>query len=190
MGRICLVWDFVVPWTWIVSVHHPNEGGIGKSTPLPSRFPSTIEMSLGKSRGHRGWISQYLPRLDGARIKGIVTLWQCIVNHNLWQILIVICKMSLAPLHTANVVLWTLCASICSLYTCTGYIICTAKCMKWFTHYTCSYTIFCTLWFFMHYILHTILDYTLSFAHYACLYIIFCTLLLFIDYILYTMIDF
>ena len=29
---------------------------------------------LGKSLEHRGWISQYLPRSDGARIQGCPTL--------------------------------------------------------------------------------------------------------------------
>ena len=42
---------------------------LGNRSPLPSRFPSTLEISgLGKSFGRRGWISQYLPRLGGARI--------------------------------------------------------------------------------------------------------------------------
>ena len=35
--------------------------------PRPSRFPS----GLGKSLGRRGWISQYLPRLGGARIQSL-----------------------------------------------------------------------------------------------------------------------
>ena len=53
-----------------MSVLHQNLGGIGKS------IPSALEISLdprdfsglGKSLGRRGWISQYLPRLGGARI--------------------------------------------------------------------------------------------------------------------------
>ena len=42
---------------------------LGNPSPPPSRFPSTLEiLGLGKSFGRRGWISQYLPRLGGARI--------------------------------------------------------------------------------------------------------------------------
>ena len=39
---------------------------LGNLSPPPSRFPSGF--ALGKSFGRRGWISQYLPRLGGARI--------------------------------------------------------------------------------------------------------------------------
>ena len=31
----------------------------------PQDFPSSLRISLG----HRGWLSQYLPRFDGARIQ-------------------------------------------------------------------------------------------------------------------------
>ena len=36
--------------------------------PRPSRFPSGNLSGLRKSLGRQGWISQYLPRLGGARI--------------------------------------------------------------------------------------------------------------------------
>ena len=59
---------------------HQDEGGIGKSIPsalqisldprdFPRASPSGNLSGLGKSFGRRGWISQYLPRLGGARIQ-------------------------------------------------------------------------------------------------------------------------
>ena len=59
---------------------HQNSGGIGKSIPsalqisldprdFPRALPSGNLSGLGKSFGRRGWISQYLPRLGGARIQ-------------------------------------------------------------------------------------------------------------------------
>ena len=64
----------------IESVLHQNEGGIGKSIPdtkiisrdprdIPWASPSGNLLGLGKYLGRRGWISQYLPRFDGARIQ-------------------------------------------------------------------------------------------------------------------------
>ena len=57
-----------------VSVLHQNEGGIGKSIPKaqeisgdPRAKPEGILEGQGKSRGKRGWISQYLPRFGGIR---------------------------------------------------------------------------------------------------------------------------
>ena len=61
-----------------MSVLHQNSGVIGKSIPSvleisldPQDFarasPSGNLSGLGKSLGRRGWISQYLPRLDGGR---------------------------------------------------------------------------------------------------------------------------
>ena len=63
-----------------LSVLHQNSGGIGKSIPsalqisldprdFPRASPSGNLSGLGKSFGRRGWISQYLPRLGGARIQ-------------------------------------------------------------------------------------------------------------------------
>ena len=60
----------------IVSVLHQNEGGIGKSIPdaqeisrdprdFPRAKPEGNLEGLGKSRGRRGWISQYLPSFGG-----------------------------------------------------------------------------------------------------------------------------
>ena len=57
-----------------------TSGGIGKSVPsalnisldprdLPVASPSGNLSGPGKSLGCRGWISQYLPRLGGARIQ-------------------------------------------------------------------------------------------------------------------------
>ena len=65
-----------------MSVLHQNSGGIGKSIPsaleisldprdFPRASPSGNLSGLGKSLGRRGWISQYLPRLGGARIQYI-----------------------------------------------------------------------------------------------------------------------
>ena len=39
------------------------------SRDFPQASPSGNLLGLGKSFGHRGWISQYLPRLGGARIQ-------------------------------------------------------------------------------------------------------------------------
>ena len=61
-----------------MSVLHQNSGGIGKSIPsalkisldprdFPRASPSGNLSGLGKSLGRRGWISQFLPRLGGAR---------------------------------------------------------------------------------------------------------------------------
>ena len=61
-----------------MSVLHQNSGVIGKSIPsaleisldpqdFPRASPSGNLSGLGKSLGHQGWISQYLPRLDGGR---------------------------------------------------------------------------------------------------------------------------
>ena len=59
-----------------MAILHKNSGVLGDQPPLPSRFPSTLEISLrlrlGKSLGHRGWISQYLPCFDGARIHSLI----------------------------------------------------------------------------------------------------------------------
>ena len=63
-----------------MSVLHQDSGGIGKSIPsaleisldprdFPRASPSGNLSGLGKSLGRRGWISQYLPRLGGARIQ-------------------------------------------------------------------------------------------------------------------------
>ena len=57
-----------------MAVVHQNSGVIGKSTPLlisldPQDIPRAAPSGLGKSLGHRGWISQYLPRFDGAWIQ-------------------------------------------------------------------------------------------------------------------------
>ena len=63
-----------------MSVLHQNSGGIGKSIPsalqisldprdFPRASPSGNLSGLGKSFGRQGWISQYLPRLGGARIQ-------------------------------------------------------------------------------------------------------------------------
>ena len=55
-------------------VLHQNSGGIGNlgnPSPLPSRFPSILSV-LGKSLGHGGWISQYLPRFGGTRIQSLI----------------------------------------------------------------------------------------------------------------------
>ena len=65
---------------FIVSVLHQDEGGIGKSIPdarkisrdprdFPRAKPEGNLEGRGKSGGQRGWISQYLPRLGGARIQ-------------------------------------------------------------------------------------------------------------------------
>ena len=67
-----------------LSVLHQNSGGIGKSIPsalqisldprdFPRASPSGNLSGLGKSFGRRGWISQYLPRLGGARIQSITS---------------------------------------------------------------------------------------------------------------------
>ena len=61
-----------------MSVLHQNSGVIGKSIPsaleisldpqdFPRASPSGNLSGLGKSLGHQGWISQYLPCLDGGR---------------------------------------------------------------------------------------------------------------------------
>ena len=66
----------------IESVLHQDEGGIGKSIPsalqisldprdFPWASPSGNLSGLGKSFGRQGWISQYLPRLSGARIQSL-----------------------------------------------------------------------------------------------------------------------
>ena len=63
-----------------MSVLHQNSGGIGKSIPsaleisldpwdFPRASPSGNLSGLGKPLWHRWWISQYLPRFDGARIQ-------------------------------------------------------------------------------------------------------------------------
>ena len=56
-----------------MAILHQNSGVLGDQPPLPSSFSSTLEISLrlrlGKYLGHRGWISQYLPRFDGAWIQ-------------------------------------------------------------------------------------------------------------------------
>ena len=72
-----------------MAILHQNSGELGDQPPLPSRFPSTLEISLrlrlGKSLGHRGWISQYLPRFDGARIQSFSTVNPpnlcCVLDH-------------------------------------------------------------------------------------------------------------
>ena len=64
--------------SWIVSVLHQDEGGIGKSIPdarkisrdprdFPRAKPEGNLEGRGKSGGQRGWISQYLPSFGGAR---------------------------------------------------------------------------------------------------------------------------
>ena len=69
-----------------MSVLHQNSGGIGKSIPsalkisldprdFPRASPSGNLSGLGKSLGRRGWISQYLPRFDGARIQSCILLY-------------------------------------------------------------------------------------------------------------------
>ena len=91
-----------------LSVLHQNSGGIGKSIPsalqisldprdFPRASPSGNLSGLGKSFGHRGWISQYLPRLGGARIQSApwrlrsrhVQHWGrgYLCNSQLWHIL-------------------------------------------------------------------------------------------------------
>ena len=61
-----------------VSVLHQNEGGIGKSIPdaqeisrdprdFPRAKPEGNLEGRGKSRGRRGWISQFLPSFGGVR---------------------------------------------------------------------------------------------------------------------------
>ena len=48
---------------------HQNEGGISLDPrDFPRSSPSGNLSGLGKSLGRRGWISQYLPRFDGAWI--------------------------------------------------------------------------------------------------------------------------
>ena len=48
-----------------VSVFHQNSGDIGKSIRPAERFPE--DEAQGKSRGRRGWISQYFPSFGGVR---------------------------------------------------------------------------------------------------------------------------
>ena len=65
--------------------------------PRPSRFPSGF--ALGKSLGsreigRRGWISQYLPRLGGARIQSTLVK-RCTIVHN-------------ATNHSAKLQVWRL----------------------------------------------------------------------------------
>ena len=63
---------------WIGSVLHQDKGGIGKSIPdaqeisqdpkdIPRAKPEGNLEGRGKSRGQRGWISQYLPSFGGGR---------------------------------------------------------------------------------------------------------------------------
>ena len=65
-------------YSWNVSVLHQDEGGIGKSIPdaqkisrdprdFPRAKPEGNLEGRGKSRGRRGWISQSIPSLGGAR---------------------------------------------------------------------------------------------------------------------------
>ena len=66
-----------------MSVLHQDSGGIGKSIPsaleisldprdFPRASPSGNLSGLRKSLGRRGWISQSLPRLGGARIHSLI----------------------------------------------------------------------------------------------------------------------
>ena len=66
-----------------MSVLHQNSGGIGKSISsaleisldprdFPRASPSGNFSGLGNSFGRRGWISQYLPCLGGARIQSSI----------------------------------------------------------------------------------------------------------------------
>ena len=52
-----------------MAVLHQNSGDIDKSTPFSLQISLGLPSGLGKSLGHRGWISQYLPRFDGAWIQ-------------------------------------------------------------------------------------------------------------------------
>ena len=73
-----------------LSVLHQNSGGIGKSIPsalqisldprdFPRASPSGNLSGLGKSFGRRGWISQYLPRLGGARIHSFIIIREVLI---------------------------------------------------------------------------------------------------------------
>ena len=68
---VCQVFFPSSPDNDTVSMLHKEERGIGKTIPdapdflRPDRFPKGE--ARGKSRGQRGWISQYLPRFGGVR---------------------------------------------------------------------------------------------------------------------------